>query len=869
MTTPPPRAHETEEEADDDGLGKEKATPEKRRLQAQETLVDNGEDAQPTFPSDELPTPFKSTQKDLSLATPKASSREPPIPEPKSLMSSFDNAVSDPPGPTHVLSLAPPETSDGSGDEILQYALQQKMVEVSSGEENWNPAESWYAIALLVVRCCSMFCVWDAILFDKETDIYYGTPLKEAKPEPDKSADETEDDASDGDAKPTAPAATRRPRLETLSKAEEAKLEAVLRRVCKADKKGNYQAVRKFCMKKENRKTHILKDKYQKKLLWYWCDIAYEGVQAKKDEEELTRDTAISSGSRVTEVPLGLGASLPALDSDEDMNDADDDEDDDEDEDGEEAEDSKQPKLGKRKSKEQLDVHEDMTPITDIDGVPDLLDEILKLTKLMNSVNKLPPGKQSVSSEQIGEHIAESTLLPTLKGFDKEPEKVSTEFLAELANAVVTEVNDTFGEEGAAKLQSYRLLRKMSRGFTAGHAAEATRKALETMPENQAPVPVTEVDIGLDEPFPCILFSDYLRTLAEHNKLNVLTQDTDLEAFWGKMQPLLPEHPVFQLPAESRARTLPLYLIGDEGRGWKKSAVFVLGSESVLGTGCDAEDEITSAEAMKMNFRGNTMLTRQLFACMPKGLYLNDDRPLHKLVNIWAEDFAKLFYDGLRIRRGGCTETWRAVVLGLKGDWPALDKLGRLQRHFRREAYPYKVGICHLCMANTRQQWFKGADTTFVLKFLVFKFENVLASEDLGDDRLYVQAVLDCLKASDGFLSSLYKAGLFLWRRRLVKIVRLGNEMIASYTRCAGLAVSRSLARFKLSPKYHMLMHVVLQLMVDRDANRTPVNPMAYSCQMPEDFINRVATLARSVSPRYVPARSLSLYKIALAKLWQ
>ena len=215
MTTPPPRAHETEEEAqdeppgkkprlrrkkskracadeaDDDGLGKEKATPEKRRpkpkpsarrpprsppvtggatssgLQAQETLVDNGEDAQPTFPSDELPTPFKSTQKDLSLATPKASSREPPIPEPSP---KFTPKPSSP--------FAPPDTSDGSGDEILQYALQQKMVEVSSGEENWNPAESWYAIALLIVRCCSMFCVWDAILFDKETDIYYGTPLK-------------------------------------------------------------------------------------------------------------------------------------------------------------------------------------------------------------------------------------------------------------------------------------------------------------------------------------------------------------------------------------------------------------------------------------------------------------------------------------------------------------------------------------------------------------------------------------------------------------------------------------------------------------------------------------------------------------------
>ena len=167
------------------------------------------------------------------------------------------------------------------------------------------------------------------------------------------------------------------------------------------------------------------------------------------------------------------------------------------------------------------------------------------------------------------------------------------------------------------------------------------------------------------------------------------------------------------------------------------------------------------------------------------------------------------------------------------------------------------------------RQWFKGADTTFVLKYLIFKFEAVLVSPGVGDtDRHYLQSILDCLKASDGFLSSLYKAGLFLWRRRLVKIVRLGMEMISSYTRCAAMALSKSLARFKLTPKYHMLMHVVYQLMLDKDANRTPLNPLAYSCQMPEDFINRIATLARSVSPRYVPERSLYLYKVALAKAW-
>ena len=105
--------------------------------------------------------------------------------------------------------------------------------------------------------------------------------------------------------------------------------------------------------------------------------------------------------------------------------------------------------------------------------------------------------------------------------------------------------------------------------------------------------------------------------------------------------------------------------------------------------------------------------------------------------------------------------------------------------------------------------------------------------------------------------SSLYKAGLFLRRRRLVKVALLGIEMIQSYTRCAAMAVSRSLSRFKLTPKYHMLMHVVYQLSQDKDANREPVNPLAFSCQMPEDFINRVATLARSVSPRFCAGENL------------
>ncbi|CAE7216930.1 unnamed protein product [Symbiodinium sp. CCMP2592] len=94
----------------------------------------------------------------------------------------------------------------------------------------------------------------------------------------------------------------------------------------------------------------LRKDKYEKKLLWYYCDVAYEGAQATKDEEELVRDTTICDGAPVTDVPFGLGSALPNLDSEEEDDDDDEDDEDDEEEDEEPEEPKK--KLARKKSKE-------------------------------------------------------------------------------------------------------------------------------------------------------------------------------------------------------------------------------------------------------------------------------------------------------------------------------------------------------------------------------------------------------------------------------------------------------------------------------------------------------------------------------------
>ena len=59
----------------------------------------------------------------------------------------------------------------------------------------------------------------------------------------------------------------------------------------------------------------------------------------------------------------------------------------------------------------------------------------------------------------------------------------------------------------------------------------------------------------------------------------------------------------------------------DEGRGFKKSAILILGWEPVLGLGFDVEDELVQHEPVKLHFRGSAYTTRQLSTCIPKVRY--------------------------------------------------------------------------------------------------------------------------------------------------------------------------------------------------------------------------------------------------------
>ena len=79
-----------------------------------------------------------------------------------------------------------------------------------------------------------------------------------------------------------------------------------------------------------------------------------------------------------------------------------------------------------------------------------------------------------------------------------------------------------------------------------------------------------------------------------------------------------------------------LQKIWDPDSGW----------EPWLGYGCEAEDELVQNEPLKLNFRGYTYKTRQLYTVVPKVRYSKNPRALEQLVLHWSQDLQSCFRPG-------------------------------------------------------------------------------------------------------------------------------------------------------------------------------------------------------------------------------
>jgi hypothetical protein len=235
-------------------------------------------------------------------------------------------------------------------------------------------------------------------------------------------------------------------------------------------------------------------------------------------------------------------------------------------------------------------------------------------------------------------------------------------------------------------------------------------------------IPIDEMNVR-GKSLPWINPRAWLEYIVSHGLLYMLSGlqfenrhlvETYWTEFWARYETLNPDYGLFDIDTIDRAdygRVIGLFIHGDEGRTLKKQGLMVTSIQSVLGSGFSSKRLKRPAGAndagkLHVNFAGHTFLTRFVLSVIHKVDYQSNAEVFHDAMDVVAESLRDLLHTGIVDRLTG--KTWRFAVVGVKGDMPYLQKMGRLKRSWnttvkRGNQRTAPKGVCHLCLAGTNQ----------------------------------------------------------------------------------------------------------------------------------------------------------------------
>ena len=272
---------------------------------------------------------------------------------------------------------------------------------------------------------------------------------------------------------------------------------------------------------------------------------------------------------------------------------------------------------------------------------------------------------------------------------------------------MVCDVAAGFWEEFSAanpevEIPSGTVLRKMYRKRKTLHENQTSRILKQS--GLSCPIPLDYVEIGAGNKHEIFRIESFLRLLALHNKLPLLLGHVDnlslVEEYWQRIEAVDRDHPVFSRHQGREKFVVPCYLHADEGRTLKKSSIMICNLQPALGGNPDPEYD--EAE-MHTNMKYSSYCTRLLVFCMAKAVYKTSSKPFDLMLQSLAEELLNLWENGVQLVLGKRKITLYICVMAVKGDWPILAKLGKLERWFGRKtasASAAAKGVCHLCLGG-------------------------------------------------------------------------------------------------------------------------------------------------------------------------
>ena len=234
-----------------------------------------------------------------------------------------------------------------------------------------------------------------------------------------------------------------------------------------------------------------------------------------------------------------------------------------------------------------------------------------------------------------------------------------------------------------------------------------------------------------------------------------------LAEWWNRFKQLSPQHAVFRSGCDLSI-TIPYFTHQDEGRGFKKQAIWVFSAHGSVGRGTQEyirrnQSRLSIGEQeLGMNFVGSTWATHVPMCTMLRAVLSSCPEAIDKVMECFAEDASKLWLQGLTSMDG--TRRIYMVHLCTKADLPALVKIGKLQRsfsHVARQAQSRTAanGICHMCLAGQEEDGSGRGNVPYEDFSLNPLWWNTLEAVEPWDEepKIFNNALLDRTRLSQFF----------------------------------------------------------------------------------------------------------------------
>ena len=201
-----------------------------------------------------------------------------------------------------------------------------------------------------------------------------------------------------------------------------------------------------------------------------------------------------------------------------------------------------------------------------------------------------------------------------------------------------------------------------------------------------------------------------------------------LASFWRSYKEQDGNHDVYHRHGAHLHACIPFFLYADEGRGHRKSPVQIWAMESCFGL-LSRRDNRTGVQHSARSFldtqthteKGHSFNSHFLIAVMGHTMYKNKagKEVWHRVVEEISMGCIEVFEDGVvePITR----KRFYGVCLGMKGDSPALAKIGRLTRTFQNLGNP--AGMCPYCLGGTPDHPWEDVSPSAAWRRTLFNLE--------------------------------------------------------------------------------------------------------------------------------------------------